>query len=68
MLAERGILLSVGLTFLVGRVSAPELMDGRNPDPCLALDRREGPPPETSTGGNVQTRQGELVNLSEMLP
>ena len=68
MLAERGIPLSVGLTLLVGRVSAPELMDGRNPDLCLALDLLEGPPPETSTGGNVQTRQGELVNLLRDAP
>ncbi len=43
-------------------------MDGRNPDLCLALDLLEGPPPETSTGGNVQTRQGELVNLLRDAP
>ena len=47
---------------------SPELMDGRNPDLCLALDLLEGPPPETSTGGNVQTRQGELVNLLRDAP
>ena len=44
---------------LVGRVSPPSLWtDGTHL--CLALDLLEGPPPETSTGGNVQTRKASL--------